>query len=143
MFIDLVDTTLIDWKGLTRPDAYAKKQELFTKLKTYEKHPMFKVISIYLDNLVYDSEVKFGVLREAITDYARGCKLTLKEPLVWFNQSTCPSPSTAPGTGASRMATNIDLKSIASDRNEENSLDRSKTGTLSFNNSKNKKPSRY
>ncbi|KAF1761431.1 hypothetical protein GCK72_009687 [Caenorhabditis remanei] len=170
MLLDFVDGDRgVPWKGKPRETAYAMKRRIFEEPKwisTVSLVPSeFVIMAEYINSLFFNSEVEFGVFREAITDYARSSSITLKEPLDWTcevkssdmpasNSAPMPSsstpspsvscipPSTAPSTmPTSKMGDAEDNKSIFSEKAEESSIDRSKTGNRSHN-ARNKRPSR-
>uniref|UniRef100_A0A1I7TEH8 non-specific serine/threonine protein kinase n=1 Tax=Caenorhabditis tropicalis TaxID=1561998 RepID=A0A1I7TEH8_9PELO len=164
MLLDFVDGAKgVPWKGKPREVTYALKRKIFEEPKwiccVSTIPPEFQVMADYLNSLSYASDVEFGIFRETITDYARTCNLTLKEPLDWtmevknlsmsnqipqmssrLPQSTQPMSSAPPSSTptsmkrrsaripTSRVVSCDDNRSIFSERNEETSLDRSRTG---------------
>ncbi|CAO4370689.1 unnamed protein product [Caenorhabditis nigoni] len=154
MLLDFMDGDKgVPWKGKPRDTAYALKRKIFDEPKwisTVSRVPSeFGIMAEYLNSLMFNSEVEFGVFREAITDYARGCNLTLKEPFDWMSEmksldttstsSTMPSTSTLPSTSSTMPSSKIgsdDNKSIFSEKAEESSIDRSRTGSRSSHNPK-------
>ncbi|ULU02185.1 hypothetical protein L3Y34_002034 [Caenorhabditis briggsae] len=150
MLLDFMDGDKgVPWKGQPRETAYALKRKVFDEPKwisTVSRVPAeFGIMAEYLNSLLFNSEVEFGVFREAITDYARGCNLTLKEPLDWMSEmksldttstsTTMPSTSTLPSTSStmpsSKIGSSDDNRSIFSEKAEESSIDRSRTGSRS------------
>ncbi|CAL2036758.1 unnamed protein product [Caenorhabditis brenneri] len=165
MFLDFIDGEKgVPWKGKPRDTAYSMKRKIFEEPKwisTISAVPVdFVIMADYLNSLSYSSDVEFGVFREAITDYARNVRLTLKEPLDWMCEvksisstcsttSTLPSTSTAPSSNTmpttnptSKVTSSEDNRSIFSEKNEESSMDRSRTGNRNNHLPRSKKPCR-
>ncbi|CAB3403306.1 unnamed protein product [Caenorhabditis bovis] len=99
MLLDFIDVERgIQWRGKPREQAFELKQKLFDDpayVATVSPliPPSFNVMTLYLNELDYNSDVEFGIFRETITDFARTLKITLKEPLDWTTQAaTAPKP---------------------------------------------------
>lgn len=156
MFLDFLDSEKgVPWKGKPRDVTYALKRKVFDDSKwisTISQVPEeFAIMADYINSLFFFSDVEFGVFRESITDYARGSNITLKEPLDWIcerksleNTSTSKTPSSRmPSTSNTLPTSKVsseDNRSIFSEKAEESSIDRSRTGSRSSHNPKNRRP---